>query len=401
MFEIDIDKIAIDSLLTELNLEKKPGLVCPSTNGSHLDMNYDIMKNGIMALEGYFGKAFLYGFFDKKFIELRELGIFFEEKMLKATNGVNTHKGAIFSLGILSFLVGKIFSDGTVITHENFEMLVNEKLAHEEFDVLVKEGDFGARSEVISGYKHSFSGLEHQILKRLYFLIYNLKDTNVIRRGGEKKAEEFRRLAKNSFETGNYDDTIEFALVNFLSPGGAADILINSIFIDKLLNYIEERSKYYLPDKLNYNEQIYGRIVNNNILVFSLVFPGLIKDIKIFREFYLKIEGEIRKKFNLDYESQVFTDFGYYTFYDLKDFDFDRVFLMKKEAINLEKIGLIDLDFYFNGEPVSRKSLGLPERKCILCENVAKNCYVNRIHKKSELIKKSEVLIMDYMGEIW
>lgn len=63
MIEKIIENFAICSSFEELNLEPKPGLVTPTSKGSHKDMDYEIMKAGIESLVGYYSEAFSYGFF--------------------------------------------------------------------------------------------------------------------------------------------------------------------------------------------------------------------------------------------------------------------------------------------------------------------------------------------------
>ncbi|MDE9453244.1 triphosphoribosyl-dephospho-CoA synthase [Xenorhabdus bovienii] len=96
------------SLLMELNAHPKPGLITPFSNGSHSDMNYHTMLSSIRSISNSFS-CLPYDFFS--FIELkdydtsakiiRDFGINVEKNMLKATGGINTHKGAIFLLLVL------------------------------------------------------------------------------------------------------------------------------------------------------------------------------------------------------------------------------------------------------------------------------------------------------------
>lgn len=92
MIEKIIENFAICSSFEELNLEPKPGLVTPTSRGSHTDMDYEIMKAGIESLVGYYSEAFSYGFLGESFNSLRKLGLLFEREMYKSTSGINTFK---------------------------------------------------------------------------------------------------------------------------------------------------------------------------------------------------------------------------------------------------------------------------------------------------------------------
>ena len=89
-------ELAERALRMELDTPMKPGLVGPDSVGAHKDMDYDIMRKGIAAIRPFFPQMALAGTPE----ELRQLGIDAEAAMLDATGGVNTHRGAIFALGL-------------------------------------------------------------------------------------------------------------------------------------------------------------------------------------------------------------------------------------------------------------------------------------------------------------
>ena len=392
MIEKIIENFAICSSFEELNLEPKPGLVTPTSKGSHKDMDYEIMKAGIESLLGYYSEAFSYGFLSESFNSLRKLGLLFEREMYKKTSGINTHLGSIFSLGILVFLVGRIKRKCLVINLENFHELIKKELESDEFRVLLKEGNFGARAEVISGYENSFNYLDFDLTKRLLYLIYNVTDTNVIRRGGEKNAEEFKKLAAQAISSVDLEEISKFAIEKSISPGGAADILINSIFIEKVLNFEKERRENYRDEKLSHNDRMFEKINNRSVAVLSLVVPGIEKDTKFFREFFESEYEKLRNFLNLEAEEKIFSKFGYYAIFPIckskKELE-----ELKKKTVEIEKTGLIDIDIYFEGKPISRHDIGSPERRCLICENRAKDCYVSNAHKKSELLDRAVAIM--------
>ena len=84
------------ALRMELDTPLKPGLVCPESNGAHKDMDYGTMLKGIAAIRPFFPAMAR----STDHAALRQLGIDAENAMLTATGGVNTHRGAIFALGL-------------------------------------------------------------------------------------------------------------------------------------------------------------------------------------------------------------------------------------------------------------------------------------------------------------
>ena len=108
---LQIDALACSALRQEVMLEHKPGLVCPSRNGSHADMDCATFQASIDALQGYFGACFKAGFEGKEFRDLQRLGVAAEKAMFSATQGVNTHKGAIFLMGLLAGAAGAQYGE--------------------------------------------------------------------------------------------------------------------------------------------------------------------------------------------------------------------------------------------------------------------------------------------------
>src|SRR5436190_15089025 len=97
-----IGRVALRSLHAELVLYPKPGLVSLRDNGAHRDMTAATFMRSLFALRHYFGTIALAGMNAAKMSELRRLGIIAEARMLHATGGINTHRGAIFAVGLLS-----------------------------------------------------------------------------------------------------------------------------------------------------------------------------------------------------------------------------------------------------------------------------------------------------------
>lgn len=96
-----LGRLAIASLHAELACAPKPGLVTPCSRGSHDDMDAGTFMRSLFALRGYFVDMAALAGQPHAFDALRALGLLAEQRMLQATGGVNTHRGAIFSLGLL------------------------------------------------------------------------------------------------------------------------------------------------------------------------------------------------------------------------------------------------------------------------------------------------------------
>lgn len=97
-----IAHLATQALQAELDTTPKPGLVDKDNNGAHRDMDHALMQLSINTLHPYFVRLALIGFADTlpSHTAIRDTGIEAEKAMLVATNGVNTHKGALFSMGL-------------------------------------------------------------------------------------------------------------------------------------------------------------------------------------------------------------------------------------------------------------------------------------------------------------
>ncbi|WP_229257906.1 triphosphoribosyl-dephospho-CoA synthase [Duganella margarita] len=115
-FAREVARLAVRSLHAELCLYPKPGLVSPVDSGSHDDMDAGTFMRSMFALRHYFKKICLAGLNDAPFAQLKALGIAAESAMLKATRGINTHRGAIFSLGMLCATAGHARARGTPMT---------------------------------------------------------------------------------------------------------------------------------------------------------------------------------------------------------------------------------------------------------------------------------------------
>ena len=103
-----IGRAATAALYQELVLYPKPGLVSLVDSGSHADMTASTFLRSLAALRPYFVQAACLGALDAPFSRLERAGIDAEQRMLRATAGINTHRGAVFSLGLLCAAAGRL-----------------------------------------------------------------------------------------------------------------------------------------------------------------------------------------------------------------------------------------------------------------------------------------------------
>ena len=255
-----LSALAERALLEELDAPLKPGLVGPDSTGAHTDMDYPLMRRSIASLRPYFPKMAMAGSPDG----LRLLGIEAEKAMLEATQGVNTHRGAIFALGLALYAAGR----GMKLTLQD-QMSQTARAICEVTrkqhptasthgsEAVRKYGVKGAREMALDGYKDLFSCWQpyyHRIRKQPYALqrtlvclIAALDDTCLIHRVGFERAEALRGEASAVFgEIARSEDAVRtkqrleilcghYAAEN-ASPGGAADMLSLTLFIDSILS---------------------------------------------------------------------------------------------------------------------------------------------------------------------
>jgi triphosphoribosyl-dephospho-CoA synthase len=268
-------RLALGSLHAELLLYPKPGLVSPVDNGSHTDMNAATFMRSLFSLRHYFAAISRAGAADAPFAELRRLGVLAERRMLRATGGVNTHRGAIFCMGLLCAAHGRLRAQGQAVDAATLRATLlrcwgGELAAHASLDsrasgqdshgalVARRHAAAGAREEAAMGLPSVFEvGLPalHEALRAgrgmqaartdaLFALMAHISDTNVLYRGGAGGAALVRRTARAFLDAGGtaHPDWLASAVAAHrsfvrlrLSPGGAADLLAATCFVHALL----------------------------------------------------------------------------------------------------------------------------------------------------------------------
>ena len=250
-----ITDLAYKALIKEVELTPKPGLVDRDNNGSHNDMDINTFYVSAEAIRPYIQKFLNI----KEFKKLRAIGEECERAMFKATKGVNTHKGMIFSLAVICSAIGN--SSNFDRLHYNIKTLCKDlvksdlgnisaiKTHGEEF--YIKTNNAGIREEAESGYKTIFEKslpyYEKQLAKyeedtalklTLLYLMRTTQDSTLFARGGKKGLEFVKNESKKILHVDNLDKNIRKLdckmIKRNLSAGGSADLLALTWFLYKV-----------------------------------------------------------------------------------------------------------------------------------------------------------------------
>ena len=237
----------------------KPGLVSPVDSGSHRDMHMGTFFASMDALQGSFAELARAGETGSSFSVLQAIGLEAERKMLMATGGVNTHRGAIFNLGLLAAAAARRKADETlaglacgdvVARIWGSEILAGRKEspASHGNHVFRRFAAGGARLEAAAGFPTVYSiGLpvlrrllraghdrETALIGTLMTLMEHLPDTNVLWRDGEEGLDFVRGSAADFNRSGGVNTlgwrarllVLHRAFIaRNLSPGGSADLV--------------------------------------------------------------------------------------------------------------------------------------------------------------------------------
>jgi len=265
-----ISRLAQQALVQEVALTPKPGLVDGYDTGSHTDMDLQTFLCSATALgETFFRLARASMAFEDSDLSallpvLRQIGIDGEKAMFDATGGVNTHKGMIFSCGLITAaasLNSQLDSLPNTIAHL-CSHLVSHDLENLQVPMTYGEELFvtfhirGIRGEAETGFPSVFRMYrrfrllcEHydrrsSLLQVLMEIMSTLEDTNILGRGGRDALEWVQRQSSDYLSRGGvtedqnmkclYDLNEKFKERN-LSPGGSADTLGCIIFLDLLV----------------------------------------------------------------------------------------------------------------------------------------------------------------------
>lgn len=250
--------LAERALRLELDTTPKPGLVDRCDNGAHKDMDYALMSKSISALRPYLTRLAVESAKDIDPAKIKEIGIEAEKAMLKATGGVNTHKGALFCIGLSVAAASCLACSTGAVEAYSFKELVSRAAS----EIPSARGTHGAEAkrsfkavgalenaraaypELFADwlpYYRSLEGDPFRCHKTLLHIMTTLDDTNILhRRGAEGLAyaeAEAARLLEDFSESGLSSLNKDFIREN-ISPGGSADMLSLTIFIESIINNI-------------------------------------------------------------------------------------------------------------------------------------------------------------------
>lgn len=255
-----VSAMAVQSLLYEVSVTPKPGLVDRDNCGSHADMDFFTFSRSAAALAPWFRKLTLQGIrscagsSETAFQALNYVGRQAERAMFRATGGVNTHKGAIFSLGLLCGAAGTVFGSGRPVSTERVlrqcAALARSSSRREQSQTAGNRafrthGVAGIRGEAAAGFP-TVQTVGMPILRSLLaegrgpdeaggitllHLISEAEDTCLISRAGYEQWKRLqKRLRETLLEEPRPDLELRKALdeefiQNNWSAGGCADLL--------------------------------------------------------------------------------------------------------------------------------------------------------------------------------
>ena len=261
--------LAVDALIDEADLSPKPALVDRRGNGAHTDLHLGLMHASALALWPAFkemAEAALE--FGEIGLPLREaigrIGREGEQAMLATTNGVNTHRGAIWALGLLLTAAGldtKSTSAGAVTLRAARLALLDDRYAPRPLShgaqVAQRYGARGAREEAQLGFpsvvqrglpqlkrsRATGHGEQNARLDALLAIMTDLADTCVLYRAGEQGLHAMQHGARAVLDAGGSASLTGRRRLHELdqqlialnaSPGGAADLLAASLLLDRI-----------------------------------------------------------------------------------------------------------------------------------------------------------------------
>ena len=267
--------VATAALLAEMETWPKPGLVSHVDTGSHTDMDAGTFRASAAALQPFYAELTAAGASGAVMPELRAIGLAAEQAMLVATGGINTHRGAIFGLGLLCAAAGAAWADlasdgrdrrslppllGAVVRRRWGGAIVRGPIPLHSHGTaaLLRFGAGGARAQAAAGFPHVLAvGLpalrlgrtlapgdaEAARVQAFFALVASVEDTNLLHRGGAEGLAFARQQASQFLAAGGvgqsgWRDRAASVHRGFvarrLSPGGCADLLACTLFLDTL-----------------------------------------------------------------------------------------------------------------------------------------------------------------------
>lgn len=268
---MQLARYAVDSLIEEVSLTPKPGLVDRAGSNSHQDMDWDLLVYSAKTLYPIFLAIAQSSYQQPINQQMREkiaqIGREGEALMLQKTGGINTHKGAIWTLGLItSVLVSEKNTKygRSIESAEQLLTLCGQLASYKDRNYIattVTKGErlrreYKVRSaavEASDGFptlkivlgRQLFQNVNQELKFRewLLHLITILDDTCIISRSDFDTLTSFKKLAMQVLTFQDlaeqeailaYQHLCDFALEKKISPGGSADLLAGLILIEKV-----------------------------------------------------------------------------------------------------------------------------------------------------------------------
>lgn len=266
---VRIGRACTEALRAEISATPKPGLVDRNNSGAHKDMDYNTFMDSIGAIAPAFSDFARAGMVmeqpdGRSLLLIRPAGVRCEQAMFAATKGINTHKGAIFSLGIIAAAAGHCYVAGREMTAESICDVAAAIAAGAKGDfeaplppgepmtkgreLYAKYGMRGIRGEAADGFpsvravlpqlrqlmdegKHSSNHIHLQTLLGLMAIV---DDTNVAARCGPEAVKLLHTHAAGVLAAGGalthpglemLEELDRAYIEKNISPGGCADLL--------------------------------------------------------------------------------------------------------------------------------------------------------------------------------
>lgn len=259
----------VAALIDEVTLAPKPGLVDIRSQGAHQDLDWKLMCASALALQSTFAELARAGIETRPMHALRErigaIGRDGEARMLDATHGVNTHRGAIWALGLLVTAAAREPSDlapDAVAARAGSIARIADRHAptrtrHKGEQACLDYNVGGARGQAQAGFPHVVQVALPELarsrrrgdsetaarLNALMAVMASLDDTCVLARGGRSALAQLQHGAQSVLAHGGASSlagrrqlkALDRRLVELhVSPGGAADLLAATLFLDRL-----------------------------------------------------------------------------------------------------------------------------------------------------------------------
>ncbi|WP_019938576.1 triphosphoribosyl-dephospho-CoA synthase [Bordetella sp. FB-8] len=277
------------ALIDEATLSPKPGLVDMRGSGAHHDLNWALMTHSAQTLRPTFEAMALAGAQNQAPLALREriglLGRQGETAMLQATGGVNTHRGAIWALGLLVTAAAQMPNEpGAAFVAARAARLARiedrhapARSGHKGERACMEYGVGGARGQARAGFPHVVEAAlpalrraraagmreDHARIDALLAVMATLDDTCVLARGGIQALRAVQAGAADVRAAGGLATPAgrialrqleKTMLARHVSSGGAADLLAAALFLDRLPVYASEATGFQSAHK----ESAYG-----------------------------------------------------------------------------------------------------------------------------------------------